>query len=153
MNIVHKSYFNDETLILTESDIEQMLTLLAKKQFISRTKKDTLIYIQNSGNDRRNLKKLMEMVLNVIKNPDRGPIYLHCWNGWHQSGYVAAAILMQFCKYTNEQAYQYWIDNTDGVNHGYENVKNQVRSFKPFEDISIDDKIRKEICPCLKSSK
>ena len=25
-----------------------------------------------------------------------GPIYLHCWNGWHASGFIAAVILKQF---------------------------------------------------------
>lgn len=122
----------------------------SKKLFVNKKTNDTLHYIQNSGNDRNNMKKLMIMIVDVINNPQKGPIYLHCWNGWHQSGYVSAAILIQFCKYSNDEAYQYWINNTDKVNKGYENVKSKVKSFKPFDDITIDDSIRQEICPCKK---
>ena len=122
----------------------------SEKSFISRNSPDTLQYIQNSGSNLKDLKKIMLMVKNVIDKPNLGPVYLHCWNGWHQSGYVSAAILMQFCKYSNNEAYKYWMDNTDGVNKGYENVKNLVKTFKPFPDISISDEIRKEICTCGK---
>lgn len=122
----------------------------SKKLFINKEKHDTLRYIQNSGNDRKSLETLMHMIKEIIDNPNEGPIYLHCWNGWHQSGYVSAAILMQFCKYSNEEALAYWIKNTDGVNKGYENVKNKVKNFKPFENITISDEIREKICPCMK---
>ncbi|MCW5883377.1 MAG: hypothetical protein KIT33_00245 [Candidatus Kapabacteria bacterium] len=111
---------------------------------------DTLYYHQNSGNDRKDLKVILLMVKEVIDNPDLGPLYLHCWNGWHQSGYVSAATLMQFCNFSNEEAYNYWMDNTDGVNKGYDNVKKMVRNFKKFDDISIDEETRKLICPCTK---
>lgn len=121
----------------------------SKKQF-DGANKNSLNYIQNSGNSSRDLRKIFQDILERIQNPNKGPIYLHCWNGWHQSGYVASAILMQFCNITNEQAYQYWLDNTDGVNKGYDNVKNQVKSFVPFKDIQISDSVRNEICPCLK---
>ena len=120
----------------------------AKKKIIKN--KNTLTYRQNSGNSRAELKKIMLNVLEVINNPIKGPIYLHCWNGWHQSGYVASAILMQFCKYSNQNAFDYWIKNTDGVNNGYDNVKQLVRTFKPFEDIKISDSVSKLICPCEK---
>lgn len=125
----------------------------SKRIYINQKTKDTLKYIQNSGMSRKTMKDIMLKVYNVIKNPQLGPVYLHCWNGWHQSGYISAAILMQFCKYSNDQAYQYWLDNTDGVNKGYENVKNLVKNFKTFDDISIDDSIRTEICPCNKKKK
>lgn len=121
----------------------------AKKEIIGGG--DTLRYSQLSGSDRASMRKIMLKVAETINNPAKGPLYLHCWNGWHQSGYVSAAILMQFCKITNAQAYDYWIENTDGVNKGYENVKNLVKTFKPFEDINISDETRKEICPCMSS--
>lgn len=125
----------------------------SKKCFVNPEAGDSLIYIQNSGNSRQELKKIMLNVLDIIENPNKGPIYLHCWNGWHQSGYVSAAILMQFCNISNEEAYQYWLDNTDGVNKGYENVKNQVKNFVPFKDIQISDSVRNVICPCMGNKK
>ena len=91
---------------------------------------------------RTKLKDLMQMIYDVIQGKSKGPIYLHCWNGWHQSGYVSSAILRQFCKYSSEQAFDYWMENTDGVNKGYDNVKNQVKDFKPFDEFQISDEIK-----------
>ncbi len=121
----------------------------SKKIFINDSGSDTLIYLQNSGMNRNDLKSIMLMVLDIINNKIKGPVYLHCWNGWHQSGYISAAILIQFCGLTNEQALKYWYQNTDGVNKGYENVKRLVSTFILFNDITIDDKTKKSICPCL----
>lgn len=121
----------------------------AKKKFKSKDNTHELNYIQNTSPNRDELKKIMIMVKKVIDEPTAGPLYFHCWNGWHQSGYIASAILMQFCKYSNEDVYKYWIANTDGVNKGYDNVKSLVKNFKPFDDINIMEPVRKEICPCL----
>ncbi len=121
----------------------------AKKLFVN-DKHDTLRYYQNSGMSRKSLKEILLMVKDVIENEDKGPVYLHCWNGWHQSGWVSSAVLMQFCGVSNKQAYEYWLENTDGVSKGYENVKNMVKTFVPFEDIEINDAVKQKICPCLK---
>lgn len=120
-----------------------------EKIFVNEKGNDTLYYIQNSGMHRKDLKSIMLMVLDAIRNKDTGPIYFHCWNGWHQSGYISAAILIQFCGITNEQALKYWNHNTDGVNKGYEKVKQLVSTFVPFDDIKIDDRTKKTICPCI----
>jgi hypothetical protein len=114
---------------------------------------DTIDYIQNSGNSRKDMKKILGLVFDAINDPSKGPIYLHCWNGWHQSGYVSSAILKQFCKFSDDDAINYWIKNTDGVNKGYDRVKSQVREFKPFPEYKIDDATRREICPCNDSKK
>lgn len=113
----------------------------------------TLKYIQKSGNSKEELNLLFTMILNAVNNPPMGPIYLHCWNGWHQSGYVSSAILMQFCGLSNEEAYQYWLDNTDGVNKGYDNVKSMVKNFKKLDNFSIPDSVKSLICPCIKKNK
>ncbi|MDX9790647.1 MAG: hypothetical protein WC313_04325 [Candidatus Kapaibacterium sp.] len=123
----------------------------APKEIINPNTHDTLKYHQYSGNDRKEMKKILLMIKEVIDNPSAGPVYLHCWNGWHQSGYVSSAILMQFCDLSNEQAYKYWIDNTDGVNKGYENVKSMVKNFKTFDDIQIPKETKDLICPCISS--
>ena len=123
----------------------------SKKLYKSENGKDSLIYTQNSGNSRAQIRNIFEQIIEIIDKPELGPIYLHCWNGWHQSGYVSSAILMQFCDLSNEDAFQYWMDNTDGVNKGYDNVKSMVRNFQRFDDIKIDEKVKKEICPCIKN--
>lgn len=120
------------------------------RYYIDENSKDTLLYLQNSLKNRAEIKEMLLLVKETIENPNRGPIYLHCWNGWHQSGYASAIILMQFCNFTNEQALLYWRDNTDGVRKGYEKVEKKIAEFVPFEDIKIDNSIKKLICPCMK---
>ncbi len=114
------------------------------------TAKKHLEYLQISGNSRKEIKDIMGMVYKVIMREIKGPLYFHCWNGWHQSGYVSASILKQFCSYSDDEAYAYWLRNTDGVNKGYESVKSKVKSFKPFDEYKIPKEIQEEICPCQK---
>lgn len=118
----------------------------APKTIESETNK--LAYHQISGNSRKEIKEIIEMVYKVINREIDGPIYFHCWNGWHQSGYVSSAILKQFCSYSDDEAFAYWMRNTDGVNKGYEAVKKRVKEFKPFEEYKISKEIQEEICPC-----
>lgn len=140
---------------LTEQGFSKAVYLYSKNfsktdtLFISKNGKDTLRYYQNSGNDSNGLRSLLEMVYQSIKEPDTGPVYLHCWNGWHQSGYIAAAILMQFCDFTNDMALDYWIENTDGASKGYENVKSRIKNFVPFDNMPVDKEIKSMICPCV----
>lgn len=108
-----------------------------------------LIYTQNSLDNVEETKELLLKVKKIIDKPDLGPLYFHCWNGWHQSGFAASIILMQFCDYSQEKALEYWIENTDGANKGYEHIKNAIKNFKPFEDINIDKNTKELICPCL----
>ena len=110
---------------------------------------DTLKYIQNSGMNRKTQKEILQMIKDRIDVPNLGPIYFHCWNGWHQSGYIASIILMQFCDFTNSKAREYWEKNTDGAYKKFENVKTMIANFKPFEDLEISDEIKKNICPCM----
>jgi hypothetical protein len=118
------------------------------KSYASKNSSNILNYKQNSASNQKDLRKIMTMVKEVIDSPNLGPIYFHCWNGWHQSGFVSAAILKQFCKYSNDDAFQYWLKNTDGVNEGCEKMKIRIEAFKPFDDIFISDSLRNEICPC-----
>jgi protein tyrosine/serine phosphatase len=121
----------------------------ADKYYVNSDSKDTLFYLQNSLSDRKKIKEVMLLIMDVINSKDKGPVYLHCWNGWHQSGFISAAILMQFCNYSNEDALKYWIKNTDGVTKGYDHIQKMIREFKKFDDIKIDESIKKEICPCM----
>jgi hypothetical protein len=120
----------------------------AKKLYINE--KDTLYYIQNSGMSRKTQKEIIQMVQDRIDNPSIGPIYLHCWNGWHQSGYVASIILMQFCDYSNQQAREYWEQNTDGAYKKFDNVKKMIANFEPFSEYKINKDTQDLICPCMK---
>ena len=61
------------------------------------------------------LQSLLQSMLDHVRNPALGPIYSHCWNGWHASGLTAAYTLRQFCGFTGDEAVQYWNSNTDGT--------------------------------------
>lgn len=79
----------------------------------------------------------------------QGPIYIHCWNGWHASGYTAATALMQFCGFSGERAVEYWDLMTDGNNtdSGYERIRQRIREFTPFSEFQIPEPLQRKICP------
>ncbi|HAB89529.1 MAG TPA: hypothetical protein DCF84_03255 [Bacteroidetes bacterium] len=108
-------------------------------------------YYQISGNSKDDMRSLLEMTHESIMNPDQGPLYLHCWNGWHQSGYVSAVLLRQFCGLSAEEGLQYWNNNTDTYNNGYTRIKNAIQDFQPYQDLKVSGQVQKEICPCMNS--
>lgn len=76
------------------------------------------------------------------------PIYIHCWNGWHASGLLAAVALRQFCGFTGEQAVNYWVDATDSLsNSNYPKVKQAIQDFIPIPELSVTQSIQAKICP------
>jgi hypothetical protein len=110
---------------------------------ISANKKDTLRYIQNTLSNNKQIRELLDLVYKVIKTPGKGPVYLHCWNGWHQSGYASALLLMQFCDYSNASAAEYWKKHADGGTKGYEHIVKKINEFKPYPDLKISKEEQK----------
>ena len=88
----------------------------------------------------------------LIQSEKKEPLYIHCWNGWHQSGMLSAFTLMQFCGLNNQQALKYWEQNTDGAFKGYPHVKSEILQFKPFSEFNTDSATRARICPCMTES-
>lgn len=115
------------------------------KNFKNETQ--NLKYEQISGLDKTTTPKFIQKVYDVIKGTAEGPIYGHCWNGWHSSGYVASALLKQFCGYTDQQALDYWIQNTDKNDQGYDSTKKMVTDFKPITKYQISKEESDLICP------
>ncbi len=108
-----------------------------------------LEYLDITGESNESIHKILNLVYEDIVHPDRGPIYIHCWNGWHQSGLISALILMQFCDYTPAKAYRYWLENTDGVKLKTDKIERVIESFKPYRDFKIDSALESRICPCM----
>ena len=88
----------------------------------------------------------------LIYAEEIAPIYIHCWNGWHQSGMLSAFTLMQFCGLSNQQALKYWEQNTDGNYKGFPAVKSKILEFKPYKEFQTDSITRARICPCMTES-
>ena len=109
-----------------------------------------LAYVRLSPVSRPELRRILETIHAAILKPDEvGPVYLHCWNGWHASGLASALALRQFCGVDADTAVQYWERNTDGHNkeNGYAGFREQIREFVPYRDLTVSAERRQEICP------
>lgn len=106
-------------------------------------------YYQMDYYDSVHVRDMVEMTYNSAVNDSVGPIYLHCWNGWHASGYVSAVLLKQFCGYSDWDAVNYWDLGTDGANTSprYQNQRERVKAFKPYPEFMISDSLRDCLCP------
>jgi len=61
-----------------------------------------------------------------------GHVFIHCHNGAHASGAVAAIALRQFCGMSGEQAMAYWSrTNTYGTPPGIGSIQRRVHGFSP----------------------
>jgi hypothetical protein len=94
--------------------------------------------------------EILKLVYAAIFNSQRGPIYVHCWNGWHASGLIAALALRQFCGVSGNAAVSYWEKNVDKQDWPSMNpVKDMIRKFTPYPDLQISMSIQRQICPSL----
>ena len=98
----------------------------------------------------RYLPTYFQEVVDHANDSTAGYIYIHCWNGWHQSGLLSAYTLMQFCDYSNQRAVKYWESCTDGHYKGYRKVKDKIRAFRPMKGFSFTEEQKKKHCPCNK---
>lgn len=103
-------------------------------------------YSQVTAFDEDNTESFLKMAYDRINDQKSGPIYIHCWNGWHASGLISALMLRQFCDLSATEALEYWIENTDQNDSGYESVKTRIKTFKPLEKYKVSKEIQKQIC-------
>ena len=106
-------------------------------------------YVQLDYFDSSHIYEMIKMVYESATNDSIGPVYLHCWNGWHASGYISAILLKQFCGYTNLEATSYWDIATDGANQSprYRTIRTQINDFVPFPEFMLEDGMGEKICP------
>lgn len=106
-------------------------------------------YYQKDYFDDQHIKDMLEMTYNSATMDSVGPIYLHCWNGWHASGYISAVILKQFCGYSSWDAVNYWDLGTDGANTSprYQHQRERIKAFEPYEEFNISDSLQNCLCP------
>lgn len=105
-----------------------------------------------------NVKTILGGIKDALGRADYRPTYVHCWNGWHASGYISALALRQFCGFSIAEAINYWNVNTDHVckgsggertaGVGYEPVRQQIRTFPGIDDNpGISEELQKAVCP------
>lgn len=120
------------------------------EKIISCGKDQKLEYLNLASLKSGNEKALLLQVHKHIKGEIPGPMYGHCWNGWHASGYAAVINLIQYCDWTNEKALAYWRKNTDGNDtKEYNHVVEKIKKFNKLkdEDLMITEAEAKLICP------
>ena len=99
-------------------------------------------FISDTRNRAAQREYLMK-IKDVIENR-KGPLYVHCWNGWHASGEMASYALMQFCGFSNQEAQAYWNAN---VPKGDANKIMRMSRFQIFNDLRISAEDQARICP------
>ena len=108
---------------------------------------DTLNYYQIRGDTIQELDSILNIVYHSITD-NKGPVYLHCWNGWHQSGYISAILLKQFCNYNTKMSIRYWEECADSWVVGYDAVRKRIERFSKLEKYAISVDVSEVICPC-----
>lgn len=99
----------------------------------------------------RNLPMIFKDILDTIRNPQHGPVLVHCWNGLHYAGMVSALALRQFCGLTAEQSEAYWRANANrGAN--YPLIIANLYQFKPVEGLTLTPEEQAAVCPDLSKS-
>lgn len=99
----------------------------------------------------RNLPTIFQDVIDSIRNPAKGPVLVHCWNGLHYAGMVSALALRQFCGLSAQQAEAYWRANANrGAN--YPLIIANLYSFKPIPQLSLTPDEQQAFCPNLSKS-
>jgi len=91
---------------------------------------------------------LLERVNNNTAN-EKEKVYIHCWNGWHQSGMLSALSLMQFCDFNSTQALKYWELCTENNYKGYNNVRTRIKEYVPLQGYEFTAGQKKMLCPCM----
>lgn len=94
----------------------------------------------------RSLPTIFNDIVESVRNPDKGPVLVHCWNGLHYAGMVSALALRQFCGFSAEQAEAYWRANANrGAN--YPLIIANLRSFKPYPNLALTSEEQQSVCP------
>jgi hypothetical protein len=86
-----------------------------------------------------------QQIYDAIKNKSK-PVFIHCWNGIHATGAVAATALMQFCDLSPQKAVEYWkVGVAPRVQ--YPSVIRNIESFQPNPKLQLTPEERNQYCP------
>ena len=89
---------------------------------------------------------LLRIIREQIVSLTPHPVLVHCYNGYHESGYASAIALRQFCGFSSAQAYRYWEKNAaPGVS--FATMKKRIERFTPAPDLAISKAQSAAICP------
>lgn len=99
----------------------------------------------------RSMPRILQDVVDAVRDGRQGPVLVHCWNGLHYAGMVSAMVLRQFCGLSGEEAEAYWWATTSG-GQNYPNIVRHIREFQPLPGYSLTAAERDRVCPPQKKS-
>jgi hypothetical protein len=86
-----------------------------------------------------------QQIYDAIKSKGK-PVFVHCWNGIHATGAVAATALMQFCGISSKQAVDYWkVGIAPKVQ--YPSVIHNIQSFQSNPKLELTPEEQATYCP------
>jgi len=109
----------------------------------------TFYYGLNTIDESYKQFELLRIVHQNILQKNSGPILVHDWNGWEKVGYFSAIALKQFCNFSDDQAVLYWSITAEGGSRGFKYIKDSIRKFTPYTDLTLSEEIQAKICPCF----
>jgi hypothetical protein len=97
------------------------------------------------GWDGQGRAAIHQQIYDAIKSKAK-PVFIHCWNGIHATGAVAATALMQFCGISSKQAVSYWKVGI-APSLQYPNVIQNIQSFHPDPRLELTREEQATYCP------
>ena len=96
------------------------------------------------------LKSAKQIIAQVGSNIQDGRrTFVHCYNGAHASGLVAALALRQYCGYSEDQAFNYWNSKLGGYPLQPANVRAvraTLRNFVPDASLELSSEAQATLC-------
>jgi len=102
---------------------------------------NTLTYIAGRATDPAFKTQFLSRVRSVAVNPARGPVFVHCWNGYHASGELAAVALRQVCGWDGGTASAYWRRHSGGFP-----LISRINKFQPQDSLDVPSDVRAQLC-------
>ncbi len=93
---------------------------------------------------------VLQAIHDVIENPAKGPVLVHCMWGVHSSGALSAMALVQFCGWSEDRAKAYWNDARNGApcSGGCDAwIDGKFAKFSVDPSLNISDQQKAAICP------
>jgi hypothetical protein len=109
-----------------------------------RCTRGSLDYVYH-GWEGRGRAAVHQLIYTAIKNKS-APVFIHCWNGIHATGAVAATALMQFCAIPGKTAVAYW---KVGISPKlqYPRVIEDISNFHPDPTLLLTPEEQAQYCP------
>jgi len=147
LDSLHRQRFNKVIYLYSKN-----FTKFFPEEKLDSIRRTGLSYVCVPSLNSGSIQPFLQLVKKRADSRSDSLMYIHCWNGWHQSGWLSALTLMQFCGFSNQLALQYWARNTDNNFRGYHHVKEGILSFVPYPGLTFTEKQKNDHCPCIDQS-